>query len=146
MLWLAVLAVAADRLTKYWSLSLDGATPFIPGVLRFQPLRNFGAAFGIFSGNSTFLNALVIALCVAVLLAILFYPRMTRLGSAGLWLVLAGGVSNLYDRLRFGYVIDFLEFEFMRFPVFNLADVCVVVGCALTFIALLRSEGGRARG
>ena len=61
-------------------------------------------------------------------------------------LILAGGLSNLYDRLRYGYVIDFLEFGFVRFPVFNVADVCVVVGCALTFIAVLRAEGGKPHG
>ena len=47
---------------------------------------------------------------------------------------------------RYGYVIDFLELDFVRFPVFNVADVCIVIGCALTFIAVLRAEGGRKHG
>lgn len=146
MIWLVPLAVAADRLTKWWSLTLDGATQAIPGILQFQPVRNYGAAFGIFSGSSAFLSLLVLLLCIAILCVLLFYPRISRLGGAGLWLVFAGGLSNLYDRLRFGYVIDFLELAFIRFPVFNVADVCVVVGCVLAFVALLRSEGGKPRG
>ena len=79
-------------------------------------------------GKQALLSALVLLLCAAVLFMLLRFPRMRTAGRAGLWLMLAGGLSNLYDRLRYGYVIDFLEFGFVRFPVFNVADVCVVVG------------------
>ena len=58
----------------------------------------------------------------------------------GLWLIFAGGLSNLYDRLRYGYVIDFLELGFIRTGV-QRGDVCIVAGCVLTFIAVLRMEG-----
>ena len=58
-------------------------------------------------------------------------------------MVLAGGLSNLYDRLRYGYVIDFLELDVFRFPVFNVADVCIVAGCALALIAIVRADGGK---
>ena len=133
MLWLALLAFALDRVTKLWSLRLEGASEAVPGLLNFQPVRNYGAL----------LIALVLLLCAAIAFALFRYPRMPGLARAGLWLVFAGGLSNLYDRLRYGYVIDFLEFDFIRFPVFNVADICVVAGCALAFIALLRADGGK---
>ena len=90
--------------------------------------------------------ALVLILCAALLFVLFRFPQMQKTARAGLWLVFAGGLSNLYDRLRYGYVIDFLEFDFIRFPVFNVADVCVVLGCVLAFIALLRAEGGQKHG
>ena len=146
LFWLALIAFALDRATKVWSLTLEGGVEAVPGLLNFRPVRNYGAAFGVFAGKQALLSALVLLLCAAVLFILLRFPRMANAGRAGLWLILAGGLSNLYDRLRYGYVIDFLEFGFVRFPVFNVADVCVVVGCALTFIALLRAEGGKPHG
>ncbi len=143
MLWLALLAFALDRVTKLWSLRLEGASEAVPGLLNFQPVRNYGAAFGMLAGRNALLIALVLLLCAAIAFALFRYPRMPGLARAGLWLVFAGGLSNLYDRLRYGYVIDFLEFDFIRFPVFNVADICVVAGCALAFIALLRADGGK---
>ena len=115
----------------------------VPGLLNFQPVRNYRAAFGMLAGRNALLIALVLLLCAAIAFALFRYPRMPGLARAGLWLVFAGGLSNLYDRLRYGYVIDFLEFDFIRFPVFNVADICVVAGCALAFIALLRADGGK---
>ena len=146
LFWLALIAFALDRATKVWSLTLEGGVEAVPGLLNFRPVRNYGAAFGVFAGKQALLSALVLLLCAAVLFILLRFPRMANAGRAGLWLILAGGLSNLYDRLRYGYVIDFLEFGFVRFPVFNVADVSVVVGCALTFIAVLRAEGGRPHG
>lgn len=146
MLWLAIVAFALDRVTKLWSLTLDGPIPALPGILNFRPVRNYGAAFGVFSGRTVFLVALVLILCAALLFVLFRFPQMQKTARAGLWLVFAGGLSNLYDRLRYGYVIDFLEFDFIRFPVFNVADVCVVLGCVLAFIALLRAEGGQKHG
>lgn len=146
LFWVALVAFVLDRATKVWSLTLEGGAEALPGLLNFQPVRNYGAAFGVFAGRQALLSALVLLLCAAVLFLLLRFARMATSARAGLWLIFAGGLSNLYDRLRYGYVIDFLELGFIRFPVFNVADVCIVIGCALTFIAVLRAEGGRKHG
>lgn len=146
LFWLAIVAFALDRATKAWSLTLTGGVEAVPGLLNFRPVRNYGAAFGVFAGRQALLSALVLLLCAIVLFLLLRFPRMANAARVGLWLIFAGGLSNLYDRLRYGYVIDFLEFGFARFPVFNVADVCIVLGCALTFIAVLRAEGGKKHG
>ena len=146
LFWVAPIAFALDRVTKAWSLTLPGGVEAVPGVLNFQPVRNYGAAFGMLTGRQALLGVLVLLLCAAILVLLLRFPRMAGTARVGLWLVFAGGLSNLYDRLRYGYVIDFLEFGFIRFPVFNVADICVVAGCMLAFIALMRAEGGEKHG
>ncbi len=137
---LAILVVALDRATKLWSLTLSRPAVAIPGVLNFRSVRNDGAAFGLLAGRASLISIEVLLFCAGVLFALLRYPEMPKYARAGLWLVLAGGLSNLYDRLRYGHVIDFLEFDFVRFPVFNVADVAIVLGCGLCFWAVLRSE------
>ena len=146
MWWLAPLVVALDRLTKLWSLSLRGPARAIPGVLNVQGVRNYGAAFGLFSGRMALIVAVVLILSAAVVVILFRYPNMPRVARAGLWLVLAGGLSNLYDRIAYGYVIDFLEFAFVRFPVFNVADIAIVVGCALCFLEIAVFERRRGNG
>jgi len=88
----------------------------------------------------------VLILNAAVAFCLFRYPNMPKAARAGLWLVLAGGLSNLYDRLRYGFVIDFLEFDFVRFPVFNMADVSILAGCALCVLAVTRADRRRAHG
>ena len=115
LFWVALVAFVLDRATKVWSLTLEGGVEALPGLLNFRPVRNYGAAFGVFAGRQALLSALVLVLCAAVLFLLLRFPRMANSARAGLWLIFAGGLSNLYDRLRYGYVIDFLELGFIRF-------------------------------
>ena len=149
-LWLALLAAAADRVTKALALARWEARnpflsvtfdPLIPGVLNLTLARNTGVAFSGLAGG----GAAVIALTALLIAGLLFYllarPNAPRLSRAGLWLIVGGGLGNLYDRLRFGYVIDFIELAFVRFAVFNVADVCVCLGAALTFLGVMLSEG-----
>ena len=146
LFWLAIVVFALDQATKAWSLRLSGPQEAVPGLLNFRPVRNYGAAFGMFSGRLVLLSVLVLLLCAAIVFALLRFARMPGMARAGLWMVLAGGLSNLYDRLRYGYVIDFLELDVFRFPVFNVADVCIVAGCALALIAIVRADGGKKHG
>ena len=146
MIWLAPIVVLIDRVTKIWSTGLTGAVRAVPGILNFRGVENYGASFGLFSGRTGLIAAVVLILNSAVAFCLFRYPNMPRAARAGLWLVLAGGLSNLYDRLRYGCVIDFLEFDFVRFPVFNVADVSILTGCALCVLALLRADRRRANG
>ena len=153
--WLAVLAAAADRLTKvlaqaHWAarsplLSRD-FDALIPGLLNLRMRRNTGVAFSQLSDRGA-LPGVLAAVLIAALLGVLFARvDMPRLRRAGLWLIVGGGLGNLFDRLRYGYVIDFLDLAFVRFAVFNVADVCVCAGAALVVAQMLLSDGKRRRG
>jgi signal peptidase II len=147
--WLALACVAAlailtDQLSKaYVVRHLDlyeswAPLPALEEVFRFTYVRNTGAAFGLFpQGGAIFL---IIAVIVSVI--IIYYYR--QVSSAG-WLIrlalglqLGGALGNVIDRVRLGYVVDFLDV--WRWPVFNVADSCIVVGVGLLILVMLREE------
>jgi len=144
----ALLIVVADQLSKIWirtNLAVGQSLPEV-GFPRLTHISNTGAAFGLFQGQ-TFPLIIVALVGVAVLLfyAFLFYRRFPWLDNwsawTGLGLVLGGTVGNLIDRLRFGYVTDFIDFGF--WPAFNLADSTIVVGViifAYSLLSLARAE------
>lgn len=146
MIWLMPIVILIDRLTKVWSTGLADTVRAVPGILNFRGVENYGASFGLFYGRTGPIAAVVLILNAAVAFCLFRYPNMPKAARAGLWLVLAGGLSNLYDRLRYGFVIDFLEFDFVRFPVFNMADVSILAGCALCVLAVTRADRRRAHG
>ncbi|MEA4898079.1 MAG: signal peptidase II [Christensenellaceae bacterium] len=140
--------LSVDRLTKLWAeriLQPIGTTDALPGLFRFTYARNTGAAFSMLSGNNWAL-ALVNGVMIAVVLTLLFRAKgLNRLTRWGLLLVATGGLGNLIDRLVYGYVIDFIELTFMRFAVFNLADVLVSAGTVLAASGMLIGDKkGRA--
>jgi len=138
----ALLVVAADRLSKLWIRSnlLVGQSLPEAGFLRLTHVHNTGAAFGLFQGQS-FPLTIVALVGIAVLLvyALFIYRRFpfldNRLGISALGLVLGGTVGNLIDRLRFGYVIDFIGVGI--WPAFNIADSAIVVGVIILAYSLL---------
>lgn len=132
---LAVLAL--DQLSK--QLLKDTHSPLIPGLLRITGTRNTGAAFGIF-GNSTLPLIILTALAALLMGIYLWKAKPPGLFGAGLTLILSGALGNLIDRIVRGYVIDFIELEFVRFAIFNVADIAITLGCMLTFIGVLRSK------
>lgn len=144
----ASLVVIADQLSKFLirtNLDLGQSMPE-DGLVRLSYVRNTGAAFGLLS-NQTFLIMLTAVVGIAILLLYYSYPPFGRLPvRVGLGLLLGGSVGNLVDRLRSGYVTDFIDLRV--WPVFNLADSAIVVGVAilayfLIFLAL--REGHPAR-
>jgi signal peptidase II len=154
-LLLAALLVAVDQLSKAWiarNLPLNQADiPVLPG-LGITHTRNNGAAFGILRDidltvlglhiDGTRLLGLlsgVVALVLVVYLAT-HGRRLAALQRVALGLVLAGAVGNMIDRLRIGYVVDFVHLRSggFSFPVFNVADACIVVGAALLLLSGLR--------
>lgn len=141
-----LLAVVADRITKALVRRdvLTGA--LIPGVVSVRSVRNSGMAFSMLSGHFwllTVFTALVIAGIVGFLL---MKPDENALLRAGLWLIAGGGMGNLYDRLTLGSVIDFIKLDFVRFAIFNVADVCICMGAALVLLGAWRTERGRPHG
>lgn len=139
--------LAADRLTKLWALAWlrpRGTVPLLP-VFSLTYVENTGAAFGIgFSRNGFF-----IALSAALSALLIWLQRSWRGKNgwvqAGLLLVLGGALGNLYDRLRYGFVVDFLDAHALGYawPVFNVADSCVCVGAACLAWGLRLDDLGR---
>ncbi len=126
--------ILADQAVKLWvtaHLEVGGAAPLLPGFVELLRLHNYGAAWSSFAGMRWFLILLTSAV-MAVLAVLLFRPVARHpLGRTALVLILAGGVGNLIDRVRLGYVVDMFNFQFMSYPVFNVADICVVCGVVL---------------
>lgn len=140
----ALLALAIwvlDRLLKVWvvrSLPLWTTRPLLGNWLHLTHVRNTGAAFGLFGGQALPLAIISIALFAGLFL---WRDQLRQLGTWGnlaLALVAGGAIGNLYDRLAYGYVIDFLDLRV--WPVFNLADSAVVVGAALLIVVIWRHE------
>lgn len=128
---LAALLVALDQLVKYLVLTyipLGGHVPFLPYLVELTYVQNTGAAFSMFEEH-TWLLALV-SLVMSAVLAVALWKNFFRhpLGKVTLTLLLAGAVGNLIDRVFRGFVVDMFNVLFMHFAVFNVADICVVVG------------------
>ena len=121
--FVAALLVALDQITKYLARTLlmgQGTIVLIPGFLGLEYVENTGMAFSALTGFTPLLT--VVSLVLSLLLAGAIWKKWM------LTLVLAGAVGNLIDRALFGYVTDMIKTLFMTFPVFNVADCCVVVG------------------
>lgn len=137
---LATLLVALDQLSKYLVRShipLGGHVPFVPGLMELTYVQNTGAAFSLFSRH-TWLLSLLSAAVVLVLLWVLYRGLIRHpFGVCALTLVIAGGVGNLIDRVLFGFVTDMFNTLFIRFAVFNVADICITLGGAAAAVYVL---------
>ena len=115
----------------------------IDGVIGFRYAENTGAAFSALSGATVFLSVFSLAICIAIAIYMIRSTEGAR-ALLPLSMILAGGVGNLMDRVSYGYVVDFFELQFMKFAIFNVADICITAGAALLFAVLL--FGGEKRG
>lgn len=128
---LALALVALDQLVKYLVLTyipLGGHVPFIPYLVELTYVQNTGAAFSLFNQHTWLLT--LTSLVMSLVLAAALWKGFFRhpLGRVTLTLLLAGAVGNLIDRAFRGFVVDMFNLLFMNFAVFNVADICVVVG------------------
>lgn len=133
-----------DRLTKYWASSVlmgNAGIEVIKGFFDLSYLENTGAAFGILSGRLTFLT--LIPIVVLVYLAYKYYKTETKnvlLKLSG-GMIAAGALGNLYDRIFYGYVVDFISIHYKSmyyFPTFNVADISITIGTFLIIIYVLK--------
>jgi signal peptidase II len=128
--------VLVDQLTKWWAVSRLSSGPIhVIWKLDLELTRNPGSSFSLLQGSTDFLMAVVVI--AAAVLGVLAWRSVT-VGRAALYgLILGGALGNLTDRLfRGGAVVDFVALHF--WPTFNVADSCIVVGCALLIVSLLR--------
>lgn len=130
----------ADQVTKYLvrAARVPGeSSVLIPGVLDLTHVRNAGAAFGLFPGR----QPIFIATSAVVMVVIAAYWRRARPTEwpivAAMGAISAGAIGNLTDRITLGLVTDFLAFSFVDFPVFNIADIGIVVGVGILVLWLL---------
>lgn len=133
---LTLILVALDQLVKYWAftkLSVLGTIPIIDTVFHLTYVENRGAAFSILQ-NQSWLFLILTPLIVAAIIFVLYKKRIySKIGRIGLYLVLAGALGNLIDRIWHGFVVDLFDFRLIHFPVFNVADIYVVCGVVLFF-------------
>ncbi len=146
----AGLVLLSDQLSKSWvrlNLSHQPSHPLIPGILHFTLTTNTGSAFSLAPGNNLLFICLVTGLITLILIWIVRREKETPppefTERLGMRLLLGGALGNLLDRLTLGQVTDFLDLEFISFPVFNLADVCIDLGVALIVIATFIKKRGK---
>ncbi len=131
-----------DQGSKLWAvanLKDRPAIPVISGVFELQYLENQGAAFGILQGKRVFLLAFTLLIFIALLFIYLRIPPERHYLPMQIicMLVAAGAIGNMADRFVRGYVVDFLYFSLIDFPIFNLADCYVTVSCGMVFLFVL---------
>ena len=122
----------ADQLSKALIVHafLPGESrPLIPRLLHLSYVQNTGAAFGVLKGHQWFFIAISCVVIVWILREFRRVHRMTRASQWACALILGGAVGNLVDRLRFGYVVDFIDVHV--WPVFNIGDSAITIGVAL---------------
>ena len=148
---LAVIAVliGADQLIKLAvvkSLELGAAPTEVikfgnTKIFSLQHIRNSGAAWSMMAGKKWFLILLPIVVCAFALWYMYRIRKGNRLELFSIALMVAGGIGNLIDRVRLGEVVDYIKFEPVNFPIFNFADICVVIGAILFCICALFLSG-----
>ncbi len=146
-----------DMLTKYILIgklipNVGDSVDFIDGFINFVYVQNYGAGWGILSGRPVLL---IILTLIILSVLVWFYITKTKkqdckfivLLSFAIGFIISGCIGNLYDRIVFGYVRDFINFQFMSFPVFNIADISLTIGVILfvlyfliDYISVIRQE------
>ena len=132
--------VGLDQFTKYLTVQnipLHGSAPAIEGLFDFTYVQNTGAAFSSFEGQQ-WLFALIFALFTVL---VIWEFKTKKMGFLPFerWCIVAiygGGLGNMIDRIRMGYVVDMIETVFMDFPVFNVADCFITCGCIAMMVSL----------
>ena len=135
--------VGADQAIKFWAVQVlepVGSMPLIPHVVELRFVLNQGMAFSLLSGKQLFLILATSAALLLVAYWLFFRSRGKYLQQAALILVLGGGIGNLIDRVLNGEVVDYINVLFMRFAIFNFADICVCVGVALWVLVIFLEE------
>ncbi len=139
---LALFAILLDQLTKALtvaSLRLGETFPLIKGVFHFTYRRNTGAAWSLFDapGERWIFMSISTVGILAMIAVLLLYKDLTPPMRYGLGMVIGGGIGNMIDRVRLGYVVDMLDARFINFPVFNVADSFICIGTGLLILAMI---------
>ena len=147
IIYLAVILVLVmiDRALKVFMTVYLADIPeksFIKGFMKLTFTKNTGASFGMLRNHTLFLT-IITSVFVLVMLYVIVSKRTTsKLMNTALILITAGGIGNLYDRIVYGYVVDYFEFTFVNYAVFNFADVLINIGAVILFVYLIFIDRG----
>jgi len=141
---IAILAFAVDQLIK-WSVAtymdIGQKIPLIPGFIQLTSIRNRGAAFGILQNQRLFFIVVTAIVLIGIIIYLYKISRKQKFLASALALIFGGALGNFVDRAFNGEVVDMLEFTFINYPVFNMADVFIVTGVVMVMIDTLRASG-----
>lgn len=136
-----LIIIILDQTTKHFvrvNLDINQSVVLWAGVMDLTYIHNFGAAFSILQNKQVFLISLTSIVSVVILIILVKNVKKAHWTMLlGFSLIIGGGVGNMIDRIRNGYVVDFLEIKLFSFPVFNVADMAVVGGSALLILYIL---------
>ena len=138
---ISFLILLFDQSTKYYLYikheSLIGKNLFLFSI---DYVKNYGAAFNIFSGSRLFLS--IISLIISIILIVLIFKRnnLERIDLYAYTFILGGSLGNGFSRIYQGYVIDFINLNFINFPVFNIADISINIGFILFIYSLIKNK------
>lgn len=139
----AIIVLAADRFSKYIvsnNLIPGTSYDFIPGFMDVTYIENDGAAWGMLGGYTWLLISITIVVMLAGIALLLKWGLKDKVLFWAAMLILSGGIGNMIDRIfNGGFVVDFLNFTFIDFPVFNIADCSIVIGAGLIILSLFKS-------
>ncbi|HCW73537.1 MAG TPA: signal peptidase II [Clostridiaceae bacterium] len=139
-----IVGLILDYITKIWAIDTLKGKPditVIEGFFDFSYLENRGAAFGIFQGRVYLLAAVTFLVLGVLFINYVKTKKKTLMFTISNALILTGAAGNLIDRLRYGFVVDFISWHWKQayyFPTFNVADICVTVGTGLLIIYILK--------
>lgn len=138
-----VVLVVIDQLVKWWTVStfsLHTGQTVIENVFSLFYIQNNGAAWGMLSGNMIVFFVITIIFLGGI--GYWFHKQShSKLETIAYSLIVAGAIGNFIDRVRLGYVIDMFRLDFIDFPIFNVADICLTIGVALVLCDTLFVEG-----
>lgn len=132
--------VGIDQVIKIWissNISETTSTTIIPGVLSITNLHNSGAAWSILEGQQ-WLFSIITLVAVVAIVYFMIKLKGRKLYLTSTTILLAGILGNFINRFLQGYVVDMFQVDFINFPVFNFADICITLGIILLFFAILR--------
>lgn len=136
-----VIATVLDQLSKLWvvnNIPLYGEIPVLDGIFHLTYAQNTGAAWSMLSGMQWLFLGIFLVFTLGIVWE--FSKKRWPFTTFDRWciaVVYAGGLGNIIDRIRLGYVVDMTEVEFINFPVFNLADCCITCGCIALIVHLV---------
>ena len=140
-IFISIIVFLSDQFTKY-IISKNYKSLINKDLILFSIdyVKNFGAAFNLFDGSRIFLSIISIIITILLIFIILNNNNTTNIDLYSFSFILGGTMGNGFDRITNGYVIDFINLNFINFPVFNIADVSINIGLILIIYGFIKDK------
>lgn len=139
----SIIALILDQITKYLVViyfdNVGDSLPLWQNVFHFTYVENTGAAFSFFQGGASWLRWLSLLVSIGLII-FAWRERLSKIEQLAYGFILAGALGNGIDRFLFGYVVDFLDFRLINFPIFNIADICINIGMIFLIYATIKAS------